>query len=49
MLAVVAAIFMAASCDKYEHGKPSRSVLAEFDRMYPDARDVEWERTGSEY
>ena len=49
MLAVAAAMVMAASCEKYEHGRPSKEVRNEFARMYPDAWDVEWERTGGEY
>lgn len=31
------------SCEKYEDGKPAKSVRSEFAEMYPDARDVEWE------
>ena len=31
------------SCEKYEDGKPAKSVRSEFAKMYPDARDVEWE------
>lgn len=48
MLAVLSAMIVAASCEKYEDGKPSQSVRSEFARMYPDAWDVEWERTGGE-
>lgn len=46
-LYVVLAVAMAAiallSCDKYEDGKPAKAVRSNFDKMYPDARDVEWE------
>ena len=35
------------SCEKYEDGKPAKSVRSEFAEMYPDARDVEWEREGA--
>lgn len=35
------------SCDKYEDGKPSKGVRNEFDRMYPDAWDIEWEDQGT--
>lgn len=31
------------SCEKYDDGKPAKSVRSEFARMYPDAKDVEWE------
>lgn len=46
MLAVAAAVVMAASCEKYEDGRPSKDVRSEFERMYPKAWDVEWERMG---
>ena len=41
MLAVAAAAQI--SCEKYEDGKPSKNGRSEFERMYPDAKDVEWE------
>jgi hypothetical protein len=40
----VAAMVIAASCERYEDGRPSQDVRSEFARMYPDAWDVEWER-----
>lgn len=44
VFAVLTAVAMTSlSCEKYEDGKPSKSVRTEFDDMYPDARDVEWE------
>jgi hypothetical protein len=43
ILAVVVAAMALISCDKYEDGKPAKSVRAEFNKMYPDAKDVEWE------
>ena len=46
---MTAALLFAQSCDKYEDGKPPKEVRAEFDRMFPDAWDVEWERTASVY
>lgn len=33
----------AVSCDRYEDGRPAKVVRKEFARMFPDARDVEWE------
>ncbi len=42
MLAAVALTFV--SCEKFEDGKPSKGVRDEFDQMYPDAHDVEWDR-----
>lgn len=35
------------SCERYEDGRPSEDVRAEFNKMYPDAFDVEWERDGT--
>lgn len=44
---VLAAVALAGltlvSCDKYEDGRPDRDVRSEFNKMYPDAKDVEWE------
>lgn len=37
---------ISVSCEKYEDGRPSKDVRSEFERMYPDARDVEWEPEG---
>ncbi len=42
-LAVAIACLTALSCEKYEDGRPARSVISEFNRMYPDAKDIEWE------
>lgn len=46
ILVVAGAVLTAASCDRYEDGRPSKNVRAEFERMYPDAWDVEWEYGG---
>lgn len=46
LMAIAASVFAIASCDKYEDGKPSSSVLDRFEAMYPGAWDVEWEREG---
>lgn len=35
------------SCERYEDGRPSEDVRAEFNKMYPDAFDVEWEWDGT--
>ena len=42
-LFAVVSSFAMVSCDKYDDGRPSRSVRNEFKYMYPDAKDVEWE------
>lgn len=47
ILAVVAAMAAIASCDKYDDGRPDRDVINEFNGMYPDARDIEWEFNGT--
>lgn len=47
IIASVAAALTMFSCDKYEDGKPSKEVRNEFDRMYPDAWDIEWEDQGA--
>lgn len=46
ILAVAAAMIGAASCEKYEDGRPPKDVRQEFNKMYPDAWDVEWEFDG---
>lgn len=44
VFALVALVLqMLSSCEKYEDGRPAKSVRSEFARMYPDAKDVEWE------
>lgn len=47
MMAAVFAILSVASCDKYEDGRPSKDIISEFNRMYPDAWNVEWENEGA--
>jgi len=46
LAAVLAAMVTMMSCDKYDDGRPSKDVRSEFNRMYPEARDVEWEFNG---
>ena len=43
IVVVAVAAMTLVSCEKYEDGKPARTVRTEFARMYPDAKDVEWE------
>lgn len=43
LLTAALACLTVFSCEKYEDGRPARSVIKEFNRMYPDAKDVEWE------
>lgn len=48
VIAAAAMVLSAAvSCEKYEDGRPSKDVRAEFSRMYPDAWDIEWEFKGN--
>lgn len=46
ILAAVAALATTSACDKYDDGRPSKDVRSEFNRMYPDAWDIEWEYNG---
>lgn len=46
MMAVAIALSAAGACEKYDDGRPPKVVRMEFARMYPDARDVEWEYQG---
>lgn len=46
LLAIAIAAVTMISCEKYEDGRPDRAVIREFNRMYPDAKDVEWEPEG---
>lgn len=45
ILTIAASMFMMA-CDMYDDGIPSKAVRSEFKSMYPDAKDVEWDREG---
>ena len=42
-LLTVTLSFGAVSCEKYDDGRPSKNVRNEFNQMYPDAKDVEWD------
>ena len=44
---VLAAIVMSSlACEKYDDGKPAKDVRIEFNRMYPSAKDIEWDWDG---
>lgn len=43
VLAIVAALVVTVSCDKYDDGRPPKNVRELFAEMYPAAKDVEWE------
>ena len=45
--AVFAAMLAFVNCDKYEDGKPDKTIRNEFNATYPDAKDVEWDREGA--
>lgn len=49
MFLILAASLAAMSCDLYDDGIPAKAVRNEFRSMYPDARDVEWEREGKNW
>lgn len=44
---VIAAIaLLSIACEKYDDGRPAKDVRSEFNRMYPEAKDIEWEWDG---
>ena len=47
LIAVAASALAIFSCEKYDDGRPSKTVRAEFKKMYPGASDVEWEWQGT--
>lgn len=47
LIIAAVALFAASACEKYDDGRPSKDVRSEFNRMYPDAWDVEWEYEGT--
>ena len=49
LICAVAASFAAMACDMYDDGIPSKTVRKEFKAMYPEAKDVEWEREGKNW
>ncbi len=46
LIAITVSLVTMFSCDKFEDGRPSRTAIREFEKMYPDAWDVEWEYEG---
>ena len=42
-LALVLVSLTALACEKYEDGRPPKVVREHFAKMYPEAKDVEWE------
>ena len=46
-LMVVIAGMTIISCEKFEEGIPPKDVRKDFNAMYPDAKDVEWEKEGN--
>ena len=46
LTAILLSVSAVMSCDTYEDGEPVADVLNVFEKMYPGARDVEWEREG---
>lgn len=47
VLAAVAAMVLISACDKYEDRRPSKDIINEFDRLYPDAWDIVWDYEGT--
>lgn len=48
-LALMASVMTYVSCERYEDGRPSKDVRSEFNKMYPDAFDVDWEWDGTHW
>ncbi len=49
ILATAAALLTLGSCEKFEDGRPPKGAINEFERMYPDAFDVEWDYEGTHW
>ncbi len=49
IMAMTAALIAMASCEKYEDGRPPKGARNEFESMYPDAFDVEWDYEGTHW
>ncbi len=43
----LAASLVLMACDMYDDGIPPKSARNEFKAMYPDAKDIEWEKEGA--
>ena len=46
VVAVAVSVVLIA-CDMYDDGFPTKAIRKEFKAMYPDAKDVEWDREGT--
>lgn len=47
LLALAVGVLAMSSCDEYDDGvRPSKSIRNQFESMYPNAKDVEWDREG---
>ena len=44
---VIAVSIVSMACEIYDGGLPSKDVRKEFKLMYPDAKDIEWDREGT--
>lgn len=49
MMVLLLGAMTLVSCEKYEDGRPAKSVLNKFESMYSGAKDVEWERDGFDW
>lgn len=47
IIALLTATFSLFSCEKYDDGRPSKEVRDHFSDLFPDARDIDWDREGS--
>ncbi len=46
IITVAVSLLTIASCEKYEDGRPPKNARNEFDKMYPNAFDIEWDYEG---
>lgn len=46
-LVTITVVVLVVSCAKYEDGRLEKSIRQLFNSMYPEAKDIEWEREGA--
>ena len=49
MILTVVAATVVMACDMYEDGIPPKNIRNEFKAMYSDARDIDWDREGTNW
>lgn len=46
LIAIIAGLMAFSSCDRYDGMLPDKSIRDVFSSMYPEAKDVEWDKDG---